>query len=148
MKNIKIAILGLGLLTFGLSSCGTTTGTGSANTESTTNLALLGSWTLSEIDGSNINEDFPNKKPSLTFEPVTKKFTGNSGCNNVFGSFTTNNNAINFGDAASTKMFCEGVNEKVFTDALDKVTHFKLEGTRLILLEKDKKLMELVQQYE
>lgn len=141
MKNIKIAILGLGLLTFGLSSCGTTTGTGSANTESTTNLALLGSWTLSEIDGSNINEDFPNKKPSLTFEPVTKKFTGNSGCNNVFGSFTTNNNAINFGDAASTKMFCEGVKEELFLSSLNKANTYTIANNTLTLLDSDNKVI-------
>jgi len=57
-------------------------------------------------------------------------------------------NTMKFNHITSTKMFCDGVNEKVFTDALEKVTHYKLEGTRLVLLEKEKKIMELVQQYE
>ncbi|HLV51428.1 MAG TPA: META domain-containing protein, partial [Flavobacterium sp.] len=57
-------------------------------------------------------------------------------------------NTMKFNHITTTKMSCKDVNEKVFIDALARVTHYKLDGTRLILLEKDKKIMELIQQYE
>ncbi|WP_068598978.1 META domain-containing protein [Vaginella massiliensis] len=134
MKNIKIGILSLGLMAFGLSSCATTN-QAENNQEKTTNLSLFGSWTLTDIKGHKMNEAFPSKTPAITFEPITKKFTGNSGCNNIFGSFTTSNNHISFGNAASTKMYCEGVNEDAFLSAFNSVTSYTIKGNTLTLLD-------------
>lgn len=113
-------------------------------------VALNGNWYLDKIYVGRIKaaDLYPYKKPFIRIDINQPTFTGNSACNTISGQLLMYQNTMQFNHISSTKMFCEGVNEKVFTDALDKVTHFKLEGTRLILLEKDKKLMELVQQYE
>ncbi len=138
MKRIKIFTLAIAIL--GLASCTTnTTSNTNENTSSTTNIALLGSWNLSSLANTQITEDFPNKLPSLTFEPVTKKFTGNSGCNNIFGDFTTNNNSLKFGNSASTKMFCEGVSETKFTQALDKANSYKISNNVLTIYDSENK---------
>ena len=65
----------------------------------TLNLDLSGNWTLVHIHESSettVDEGFPNKKPNLILEAISKKVTGNSGCNQLFGSFTTQQNRISF----------------------------------------------------
>lgn len=113
-------------------------------------VALNGNWYLDKIYIGRIKaaDLYPYKKPFIRIDINQPTFTGNSACNVINGQLLIYKNTMQFNHITSTKMFCEGINEKVFTDALDKVTHFKLEGTRLLLFEKDKKLMELVQQYE
>lgn len=113
-------------------------------------VSLNGNWYLDKIYVGKIKaaDLYPYKKPFITIDINKPTFTGNSACNAINGQLLMFQNTMKFNHVTSTKMFCDGVNEKVFTDALEKVTHYKLEGTRLILLEKDKKIMELVQQYE
>ncbi|MBA5793827.1 META domain-containing protein [Flavobacterium sp. xlx-214] len=113
-------------------------------------VTLNGNWYLDKIYVGKIKaaDLFPYKKPFIKIDINQPVFSGNSACNAINGQLLMFQNTMKFNHITSTKMFCDGVNEKVFTDALEKVTHYKLEGARLILLEKDKKIMELIQQYE
>ncbi len=113
-------------------------------------VTLNGNWYLDKIYVGKIKaaDLYPYKKPFIKIDINQPVFSGNTACNAINGQLLMYQNTMKFNHITSTKMFCDGVNEKVFTDALGKVTHFKLEETRLILLEKEKKIMELVQQYE
>lgn len=113
-------------------------------------VSLNGNWYLDKIYVGKIKaaDLYPYKKPFITIDINQTVFSGNSACNAIKGQLLMFQNTMKFNHVTSTKMFCDGVNEKVFVDALEKVTHYKLEGTRLILLAKDKKIMEMVQQYE
>ncbi len=129
MKNL-LAILFVSALTI-IQSCTTQNNT---NDPQTLNLELSGTYTLEYIDassGTNIEEGFPNKKPSLTLESVSKKLTGNTGCNQMFGSFTTNQSKITFSGVGTTKMFCEGVNENAYTSTLEKVVSYRFADYKL-----------------
>lgn len=130
MKNL-LAVLFVSLL----ASC-TTQNTG--NESQTLNLELSGSYTLEYIDassGTSIDEGFPNKKPTLTLESISKKLTGNTGCNQMFGSFTTEQNKITFSGLGSTKMFCEGVKESAYTASLEKVASYRITNNKLSLFD-------------
>lgn len=113
-------------------------------------VTLNGNWYLDKIYVGKIKaaDLYPYKKPFIKIDINQPVFSGNTACNAINGQLLMYQNTMKFNHITSTKMFCDGVNEKVFTDALEKVTHYKLEGTRLVLLEKEKKIMELVQQYE
>lgn len=113
-------------------------------------VSLNGNWYLDKIYVGKVKaaDLYPYKKPFIKIDINKPIFSGNTACNAINGQLLMFQNTMKFNHITSTEMFCNGVNEKVFTDALGKVTHYKLEGTRLILLEKDKKIMELVQQYD
>lgn len=113
-------------------------------------VSLNGSWYMDKIYVGKIKaaDLYPYKKPFIKIDINKPTFTGNTACNALNGQLLMFQNTMKFNHISTTEMFCQDVNEKVFINALEKVTHYKLEGTRLILLEKDKKIMEMVQQYE
>lgn len=140
MKNL-IGVLFLSLVMI-LGSCSSQMPNGETQT---LNLELSGSYTLEYINassGTNIDEGFPNKKPTLTLESITKKLTGNTGCNQMFGSFSTEQNKINFSGLGSTKMFCEGVNENAYTSMLEKAASYRFMNNKLSFF--DEKGLELL----
>lgn len=116
-----------------------------ANGENQTlNLDLSGSWVLNYISkdsGTSINKGFPSKKPTLTLESVSKKMTGNTGCNQMFGSFTTNQNKISFSDVGSTKMYCQEVKENEYLQMIAKVDSYKIESNQLVFMDKDNNVL-------
>lgn len=118
-----------------LQSCTTQTGTDNQ----TLNLEISGNYTLEFADGINLNEGFPNKVPTLILESVSKKLTGNTGCNQMFGSFTTQQNKISFGEVGATKMYCEGVKENEYLVLLNQVDSYKLNNNQLTFLNKEGK---------
>ena len=98
-------------------------------------------WTLTEI-----RNDAGNLVPVLTGTGVTAEFsadgrvTGFAGCNRYFAGYSTSGNRISVTDAGSTMMFCgdpEGlmVQESLFLGQLAASTAFRIEGTKLTLLE-------------
>ena len=113
-------------------------------------VTLNGNWYLDKIYVGRIKaaDLYPYKKPFVKIDINQPVFSGSTACNLLSGQLLMFQNTMKFNHITTTEMSCKDVNEKVFIDALGRVTHFKLDGTRLILLEKDKKIMELVQQYE
>lgn len=59
-------------------------------------------WKLFMID--NVSKDYNNA--FIQFNTAENKVSGNSGCNNFFGSFTVKADAISFSQMASTRMAC------------------------------------------
>lgn len=132
MKKIA-ALLALPVI-FSFFSCGSQ---GILSGDQTVNPGIFGSWELTWIypdSGTTLKAGFPDKKPTLVLEGISGKFTGNNGCNQYFGNFKTNNNAIDFGDAGVTMMFCDGVNEKAYMDAFNSVKSYQILNKELVLL--------------
>lgn len=125
MKNLLAVLVISGLFIF--QSCSTQT----TNDPQTFNLELSGSYSLEYISEVNIDEGFPNKRPTLTLESVSKKLTGTTGCNQMFGSFKTDQNKISFSGLGMTKMFCEGVSESAYTQNLEKVASYRFDNGKL-----------------
>lgn len=133
MKNLLaiLVITGLGIF----QSCSTQ----NPNNPQTLNLEISGNYTLEFADGINLKEGFPNKVPTLILESISKKLTGNTGCNQMFGSFTTKQNKINFKEIGATKMFCEGVKENEYLSLLNEVDSYKITQNQLTFSNKEGK---------
>lgn len=109
-------------------------------------ITLNGQWYLDKIytTKSTVKQLYPYKKPFINLDILSTKFTGNTACNMITGMVNMYQNQMSFNHVTKTEMFCDGINEKIFIDTLNKITHFKLEGTRLILFQNDKKMLEFV----
>ena len=107
---------------------------------------LNAQWTLQSLAGQNdLAALFGKRTPFLNFDTKTLRVAGNSGCNNLTGSFSVSpGNKINLGPLAATKMACPGNGESVFLSALGKVTHFTISNGVLKLLNGKEELMSLV----
>lgn len=84
--------------------------------------------------------------PFLNFDTVKKSSGGNSGCNVFGGSFEVNGDSIKFSDIISTMRACEFEDrmtiERGLFDGLQKANRFRLDGSRLILLNGDSAILE------
>jgi heat shock protein HslJ len=76
--------------------------------------------------------------PSISFDLAKKKFKGFTGCNDMNGSFLVSGDALSFDkDIVTTKIACEGFNEKEFIANLLRVDHYRLkEGVLILLIDK------------
>ena len=90
-------------------------------------------WDLTEINGNRVY----SSKAYLEIDGSQSRFTGNAGCNRMFGSVSVNGRNIDFGAVGTTKMFCSGNGvmklEADFTRALERVTRFEKTGNTLSL---------------
>lgn len=111
--------------------------------EAASSASLEGTWELNYISGPRIAFEglYPNKKPTIIFNLAEGKANGNSGCNNYNTSFTINGNNIQFGDAISTRMACEGAGEPTFLNTLKKINSYSISGTTLNLIIGDVAMM-------
>lgn len=113
---------------FALQSCTT------SKQNKTTHPNINGNWELSfiyEDSEADINKDFPQKLPVLNFETKTQSVSGNDGCNQLFGSFSTNQNEISFSQLGVTNMFCEGVKDFAYRQTLNTAKNFLIEDNQL-----------------
>ncbi|HUH34539.1 MAG TPA: META domain-containing protein [Moheibacter sp.] len=115
---------------------------------------LLGKWTLeymSPVDGKNVKDLYKMQMPYLNFVDQNK-VAGNNGCNNIAGSYQSENKSIQFhtNTWASTRMFCQNVNEAAFLNALKTINRYSLvdDGQRLMLMTSDIATMILVKTEE
>ncbi|SMC76328.1 META domain-containing protein [Moheibacter sediminis] len=105
---------------------------------------LQGKWTLeyiSPVDGKDIKQLYKIQKPYLNFVDDTK-VAGNNGCNNINGGYSiSSNHSIQFDTEkfGATRMFCEGLDEKVFLNALKSVNKFDVidDEKKLVLITGD-----------
>lgn len=90
-------------------------------------------WELVEINGSRVY----SSKAFLQIGDFENNFSGNGGCNQIFGGVSVNGRNIVFGRIGATRMFCNerGVMklETDFTRALERVTRFERNGNNLSL---------------
>jgi heat shock protein HslJ len=106
---------------------------------------LNGTWELNYITGPRIAFDglFPEKKPTISFDVVAGKISGNTSCNNFNGKLNVDGNKINFNDPmAMTRMMCQGQGEATFLETLKKVNSWSvIDGNTLNLLMGDLAMM-------
>lgn len=106
------------------------------NNKSIINLSE-GKWQLIMVNGKKIDNDFEGAKiPFISFDSETMEVTGNTGCNNFFGSYTADSSTskISMNDIASTEMYCEQVTyETEFLMAIQKADNFVIKDGVLSL---------------
>ena len=100
------------------------------NTTDTATIA--GNWQLQPVLAS---DTATGKIPQLNFDLKTNRFSGNTGCNVMTGSFVINQDALSFKEnMASTKMACPGYNEQIFLENLLKTNRYEIKDGVLQLM--------------
>ncbi len=72
----------------------------------------------------------------ITAQFANGNMSGSAGCNNYFASYTLEGNAVTFGPAGATKMYCETPEglmqqEAAFLSAIEKAASYRVEGRTL-----------------
>jgi heat shock protein HslJ len=92
-------------------------------------------WQLTHINGQAVSRN----KAFLEFDTGNDRFSGNAGCNSMFGSVAVNGRRIDFGPVGTTRMACSDREatrtESRFITALGRVNRFRRTGANLELLE-------------
>ena len=85
------------------------------------------SWTAVELNGKPVE--------GLTLDYTTDKASGTGGCNRFNGPINIEDDAIQIGPLASTKMMCEGKSEieSQYFAALQAARSFTIDGGMLVL---------------
>ena len=106
---------------------------------------LESKWVLQTVEGNAIKMPEGAEKPWVKLAKEGSKIEGFGGCNNLFGGFELNGDAIKFPNLASTKKYCEEVQptETAFMSALRSTDHFKLDGSTLTLFQGTRELIGL-----
>nr|WP_315155233.1 META domain-containing protein [uncultured Flavobacterium sp.] len=123
-------------------------------TKSTTKTpnSLQGEWVLTYITGPRIAFDglYPDQKPVINFDLISKKVFGKNSCNNYTGMLNLDGNKMSFKESkmAVTMMACQGNGDRVYMDMLEKVDSYSISddgkeltmtGTGVPLLRFEKK---------
>lgn len=120
MKTTKI--ISLLLLVFILGSC-------MPMKNSTNKILFDNTWELEYLSGPRIAFGglYPDKKPTITFNEVTKKVTGNNSCNGYNADYVMTGNQISFKEAGPTTMMYCGEGESFFLNTMKKVNAYKID---------------------
>ena len=98
-------------------------------------------WQLTHINRRMVS----TTRAFIEFKSDPSRFSGNAGCNRVFGDVKVAGHKIDFGAIASTKMACIdpkiGQTERAFTGALGKVDRFRRSGSMLEFLYRGKTVL-------
>lgn len=93
---------------------------------------LSGLWFLQPVLAS---DTAMGKIPRIEFNLATKRFTGNTGCNSMNGTFDFTDSTLQFNqNIVTTRMACIGYNEKAFLESLLRANSYRLQNGMLILL--------------
>lgn len=98
-------------------------------------------WELTEINGRRVS----GSKAFLEVDASQARFSGNAGCNRMFGAVSVTGRNIDFGSVGTTRMFCGGSGvmklEADFTRALERVTRYERTGNNLALYARNRLLL-------
>lgn len=144
MKMPALIIFSIALLIASCSSAKKTTQQPSAAAQTSPN--LTGSWELDLIPYPNgtLDQLYPDRKPTITFDEATLSFNTFTGCNTARGKLVKDGNKIDFsGNRIMTRMACVGDGEKIFLDNLEKINRFSIaaDGKSLTFIRGDIALM-------
>ena len=112
-------------------------GTATAKPAPPDTTTLAGPWFLQPMLPS---DTAAGKIPTLVLDVAKSRFTGNTGCNSMRGSFWSSrtDSSLSFSDKIiTTKMACPGYNEPAFMKSLRSATHYRLRNGVLTLLSED-----------
>ena len=102
-------------------------------TDTITATTLEGAWQLQPVLPS---DTATGKIPTLVFDLNSKKFQGNTGCNNMNGSFFLVGDSLSFNEQMiMTKKACPGYNEQGFIESLTKTNRYRIEKGALELMQ-------------
>jgi heat shock protein HslJ len=96
---------------------------------------LKGNWEMTKWQGNDdLSQAFPSGVPTLTFSDST--VAGYNGCNRMQGSYIVNryHRQLQIIRMVSTKMFCRGVAEAEFVNALSRINTYRISEPYLYLL--------------
>ncbi len=78
---------------------------------------------------------------SLMFEAADTMVAGRTNCNRFFGKYELKGNELEFENLGMTRMACPNMEyEQLFVEMLDKVNHFEIKNSELMLLDEQKTL--------
>lgn len=92
---------------------------------------VQGKWTVSDIIHL---QELPNNQPTLEF--TTDRVSGNTGCNNVMGTYKVEGNQLTFSNLATTRKLCSGPQmeqERSLLDLLAKPLTIEKDDKNLLL---------------
>lgn len=87
-------------------------------------------WELEYISGPRIAFAglYPDKKPTVAFNTKQKQVSGSNSCNGYSAKYSTEGDAISFGEPGpTTMMFCEGGGDQVFLKTMATVNKFNFD---------------------
>jgi uncharacterized lipoprotein YbaY/heat shock protein HslJ len=111
-----------------------------------TQAELLGTyWKLVHLGDRGVSTPEGAREAHMVLHEENLRVSGNAGCNDFFGHFTRELEKISFSALGSTMMACpEGLDtEQDFLKALERTTHFTIEGEILELFVDDESLARL-----
>jgi heat shock protein HslJ len=92
--------------------------------------ALKGKWYLQPVLAS---DTATGHIPEIQFDISQSRFTGNTGCNRMSGSFVATDTSLQFSNKMiTTRMACTGYNESAFLQNLLRVDNYKFRRGVLI----------------
>ena len=101
-----------------------------------------GRWVLVEMKGVPVQQSGGRRDAYINFEVDQKLFRGNGGCNEINGTYTVDQNSIQFRDVVSTKMSCNDIEfENTFLNVLANINRYELKGNDLLLKSKREVLL-------
>ena len=100
--------------------------------ETTGRVQLDGTYTITTLNGDSVNG------MTINFSGITKRVSGNGGCNQYFADYALNNLTLTIGDIGATKKACPNLdNETELFEALANVGSYNSVGKSLTLYSKD-----------
>ena len=92
--------------------------------------ALKGKWyLLPALDSDTAT----GRVPEISLDIATSKFSGNTGCNRMTGTFLATDSTLSFSDKmVTTRMYCAGYNESAFLQNLLRVDSYKFKKGWLV----------------
>ena len=102
-------------------------------------------WNLQTLNTEQFQMAEGLETPYLQLDPSGKTVSGKAGCNKIHGTLKVEGSGMSFVDLMGTKMACEAMDvERKFMTALSSTNTYKLEGDKLILLDKSKEVATLM----
>ena len=134
MKKISLFLISSSLL-FSLFSCKSSQMPEVSNTNFPSDDLFAHQWYLTELNNEPVTRGII-KTPFIVFtKGEAIRFSGNSGCNNIFGSAELlSGNGIKISPVGATKMACPNdLYETKFIAMLSGITNWRIENASLIL---------------
>lgn len=100
-------------------------------------------WRLTRLEGKPVLLADGQKEPILAFQGGDTRFAGNTGCNNLMGSYHLSGADLSLSSIAVTKMACllgMDIESGMFT-ALGKVSTWKIAGQHLELFDAENRVV-------
>ncbi|WP_299108684.1 META domain-containing protein [uncultured Winogradskyella sp.] len=102
---------------------------------------LSGTYYITQLGDTDVT----SSKIVINFDEITNKITGFAGCNNFFGSYKLENNALSFVNIGASKKLCPGNasnTERQFLKALNSVNSFLISENLISFLNNETVLIE------